>query len=77
MIGPAISLWLDQLSKSYCLNQLSVRYPRLCTDGLFSGSLPAAINSMVLCHVGNQEALVKASVKQDKRMVFHAFPMTR
>ena len=48
-------------------------FARDCLQPVFSGRLPAAVNSMVLRHVGNQEALVQASVRGDRELAFHAF----
>ena len=40
---------------------------------VFAGKLPDAVNSMVLRHVCNQEALVKSFSRRDKQMAFNAF----
>lgn len=40
---------------------------------VFAGRLPDAVNSIVLRHICNQEALVKSFTKRDKQMAFNAF----
>lgn len=40
---------------------------------VFAGRLPDDVNALVLRHVGNQEALVKAAFSMDRRLALHAF----